>query len=237
MSGIERADWTEDDPPDTPVPQKSQRISRPDWTDGPPVDVPAPAPVREQAIIRPDWTESEPSMEVSKSEARPDWPIEEPAEAPKYLVIDEIEETPHPAADIVAELAESDGHDLSIAHEAVTAVMDAMPDHAGFESSFDSLPADTRRVILGELALSDRADDADEFSTYASDDELERFASTPEGRELISEWGSSADHRLGVIQARLLRMEDATDMEAAWTWFDALPSAQAKAVLRELASS
>jgi hypothetical protein len=30
-------------------------------------------------------------------------------------------------------------------------------------------------------------------------------------------------------------MEDTADMSSAWAWFDALPSAQAKAVLKALA--
>ena len=67
------------------------------------------------------------------------------------------------------------------------------------------------------------------------DAEVERFATTPEGAELVQEWGDDADARLSMIQTRLLRLEDAGDIEAAWAWFDALPSPQAKAVLKVLA--
>ena len=211
-------------------------IERDDWDGGPP-ETPAPVPAKSQSISRPDWTAPADDVPVPV-EGRPDWPLEPAApaeEAPKYLAVDEPEEVTPPAADIVDELAEMDGRDLEIAHEAVTAVMDAMPDRAGFESGFDGLPADTQRAILGELALTDREADADEYETYASDDEVEQFATTQEGSALVAEWGSSADHRLGIIQARLLRMENAADMSAAWEWFDALPPAQAKAVLRELA--
>jgi hypothetical protein len=133
---IERDDWT-DDPPDTtaPVPAKSQSISRPDWTDGPP-EVPEPAPVKEQAIARPDWNETDIPVEVSKSETHPDWPLvpDEPE------TLEAAEQTARPAEQtgvletMMAELAETGEHDLSVAHEAVTAIQDAVPiaDRAGY---------------------------------------------------------------------------------------------------------
>jgi len=237
MSEIERADWT-DGGTDTPapIPAKSQSISRPDWTDGPPVDVPAAVPAKSPSIARPDWTA--PADDVpAPVEGMPDWPIEvdAPAEAPKYLVIDEPATPLDPG--MVAELTASPAHDLGVAHGAVTAIQNAIPaaDHAGFEAGFNGLSTETQRAIIGELALTDRAGDSDEYETWASDADLEQFATTPEGSELVSEWGSSADHRLGVIQARLLRMEDTADMSAAWAWFDALPPTSAKAVLKALA--
>jgi len=182
-------------------------------------------------------------MEVEKSETgqHPDWPLpDKPAEEPaKYLVVDTpaIEEATPLDADMLAELANSDQHDLAKAGEAVTAIQNATPaaDHADFEAGFDGLSTETQRAIIGELALTDREADADEYETYASDDEVEQFATTQEGSELVSEWGDSADHRLGIIQARLLRMEDTADMSAAWEWFDSITPAQAKAVLQELA--
>jgi len=220
MSGVERPDWDGTEPPAQAERTDGGRIARPDWNG-------AGADTHKTQV---------------ETEGRPDWPIEPAApaeEAPKYLAVGEPEEVDEPEevtpADIVAGLAELDGHDLEIANGAVTAVMDAMPDRGGFESGFDNLPADTQRAILGELALTDRAADADEYETWASDEDLAEFATTQEGSELVSEWGSSADHRLGVIQARLLRMEATTDLSAAWDWFDGLATAQAKAVLRELA--
>ena len=219
-------------------------IERDDWTGGPPVDVPAPSPGKEQAIARPDWDGTQPETppaEASKSETHPDWPLpDKPAEEPaKYLVVDTpaIEEATPLDPDMLADLAASGEHDLGVAGEAVTAIQNAIPaaDHTDFEAGFDVLPTETQQAIIGELALSDREADADEYETYASDDEVEQFATTQEGSALVAEWGSSADHRLGIIQARLLRMENAADMSAAWEWFDALPPAQAKAVLRELA--
>ncbi len=238
MSEIKRADW-DGGPPDTPalVPAKEQSIPRPDWTDGPP-DVPAPAPGKEQSISRPDW--SAPADDVpAPVEGRPDWPIEpaepaEPAEeAPKYLAEPEEVSPDHPP---VVELTLTDEHDAGIAHGAVTAVLDAIPaaDLAGFEAGFDALPPGAQQAIVGELALSDRA----ELEAWASDDELEEFATTPEGAELVSAWGDEADDRLGMIQARLSRIEaniSPAAIDTMWAWFDSLPSAQAKAVYQVLA--
>jgi hypothetical protein len=134
---------------------------------------------------------------------------------------------------MIASLAED--HDLSIAHEAVQATLDAVPiaDRAGFEAGFDGLPPGAQKAIIGELAQPGR-----EWETLADEDELENFSSTPEGAELVSLWGDDADVNLGRVQARLSRIEANTSpaaIETLWDWFDNLPSAQAKAVLQELA--
>ncbi len=133
----------------------------------------------------------------------------------------------------IASLAED--HDLSIAHEAVQATLEAVPlsDRAGFEAGFDNLPPGAQKAIIGELALP-----GNEYEGLAGEDELEQFATTPEGQELVALWDDDADVNLGRVQARLSRIEANTSpaaIETLWDWFDNLPSAQAKAVLQELA--
>jgi len=230
---IERPDWEEPTEVPAPVPAKEQSIPRPDWTDGPPVDVPAPAPGKKQAIARPDWTEPDIPVEVSTSEARPDWPLvpDEPVVAEEAPVVD----TPPRAETMIAALAETGEHDLEIAHEVVQATLEAVPiaDRAGFVAGFDGLPPGVQKAIVGELALP-----GGEWEGMADEDELEKFATTPEGAELVQEWDDDADVNLARVQARILRIEANTSpgaIEVMWSWFDSLPSSQARTVLRALA--
>ena len=72
----------------------------------------------------------------------------------------------------------------------------------------------------------------------ASEIDLQRFASTPEGAELVQEWRGRAGRKLGSVRARMERMLDNMspgEEETALAWFDNLTAAQAKAVLRTLA--
>ncbi len=139
------------------------------------------------------------------------------------------------AESMIAELAETGEHDLEIAHGYVQATLDAVPiaDRAGFVAGFDGLPPGAQKAIVGELAQP-----GNEWEGMADEDELENFASTPEGAELVALWDDDADVNLGRVQARLSRIEANTSpaaIETLWDWFDNLPSAQAKAVLQVLA--
>ncbi len=72
----------------------------------------------------------------------------------------------------------------------------------------------------------------------ASEADLQRFASTPEGAELVKEWRGRAGRKLGVVRQRIdlmLKAMSPADMDRAMAWFDGLPPAQAKAVLKGLA--
>ena len=221
-------------------------IERPDWT-APADDVPAPVPVREQAISRPDWDGTQPEaetpsafpIEVSKPAIsltdRPDWPLvpDEPEDAEPVVAEEAPVDTPPLAETMIAELAETGEHDLDIAHGYVQATLDAMPDRAGFVAGFDCLPPGAQKAIIGELALP-----GNEYEGLADEYELAKFATTPEGQELVELWDDDADVNLGLVQARLSRIEANTSpaaIETLWDWFDNLPSAQAKAVLQELA--
>lgn len=105
-------------------------------------------------------------------------------------------------------------------------------EQAGLTQSFDALPASAKTEVFKYIAIKPgnwRA--ADEAA-------VEAFRSMPEGQELIGEWGDKAAKHVGVVQGRIglmLRSMPAADREKAEAWFDALTSAQAKAVLKALA--
>ncbi len=110
--------------------------------------------------------------------------------------------------------------------------MSACGGKADLESGFDGLPAGAQTAIMGELALSPGR------GREASEADLERFASTPEGAELVQEWRSRAGRNLATVRTRMERMlgrMSPGEEETALDWFDELPPAQAKAVLRALA--
>ena len=116
----------------------------------------------------------------------------------------------------------------------VQAVLDAVEDPEDFEASFDAvfeeLPERAQTAIRYELA---RAPDSP--ARPASEADLKRFGSTEEGAACIREWGEDAGRKLAIVRTRLDRLLSAGEMEAASVWFDELPAAQAKAVLRALA--
>jgi len=218
---IERDDW--EGPPDTPAPQS---IS---------------SPVKE--IARPNWDGTEPPAQAERTDdgriARNDWPLvpDVAEEAPVNMIAEEapVVDTPPLAESMISELAETGEHDLEIAHMYVQATLDAVPiaDRAGFVAGFDGLPPGAQKAIIGELAIPGK-----EYEGLAGEDELEKFASTPEGAELVALWDDDADINLARVQARLSRIEANTSpaaIEVMWDWFDELPSSQAKAVFQTLA--
>jgi hypothetical protein len=117
----------------------------------------------------------------------------------------------------------------------VQAVLDGVADSEAFESGFESvwadLPEHAQAAIRQELAMP-----PDSPARPASEADLERFSSTPEGAELAKEWGKDAGRKLAAVRARMDRMLlSGGDMEAAVEWFDQLTSAEAKSVLSALA--
>jgi len=222
MSEIDRPDWEPAEAPE-PSPQRPQTIPRPDWT-----ETESTPPSTE--IHRADWDGSEPEAKAERSDdgriIRPDW-IEEDEEPEPHSPEPQIEiDQPQ----ILKALSNSTEHDLGVAGEAVTGILDNMPDREDFEAGFDGLPTETQNAIVGELAFTDR-----ENAPHANVEDVNLFATTPEGAELVSEWGIDADINLGILQARLSRMEANTDMGKAFDWFDSLSSEQAKTVIQVLA--
>jgi hypothetical protein len=116
----------------------------------------------------------------------------------------------------------------------VQAVLEAVPDAEAFEASFETvfndLPEHSQIAIRQELALP-----PDSAARPASDGDIERFATTEEGAQLVKEWGRDAGRRLATVRARIDRMLLSGGMEAAVDWFDGLTSAEAKSVLTAIA--
>jgi hypothetical protein len=97
----------------------------------------------------------------------------------------------------------------------------------GFTSMFASLPAHDQQIIRHELQ-SPPPDPA----RPASDADVQRFASTAEGLECVREWGRDAARKVAVVRARVDQM---VKSDTIGKWFDGLPAADAKAVLKALA--
>ncbi len=104
---------------------------------------------------------------------------------------------------------------------------------AGFRGGFDGLPQAAQTAIITELALSPGG-----AVREADAGELQHFATTEEGAELVQEWRSRAGRKVGTIHDRVQRIlggMSAGEQETALAWFDNLTAAQAKSVLRGLA--
>lgn len=97
-----------------------------------------------------------------------------------------------------------------------------------------------------DRALSDRAQavvydeivaGAPTWADPASTSDLERFASSPVGAELLDEWGSDGPVRVATVWNRVNRLRDALDDEADdfFRWFDDLSPVEAKAIVEAIA--
>jgi hypothetical protein len=112
-------------------------------------------------------------------------------------------------------------------------VLRAMPDAKAFEQSYDrlweNLSEISRDAIRYELALTAQ----DYPARPASEADVARFATSDIGAQLIREWGGQARKKLALVQARAERL--LRTGEEAIEWFETLPTAQAKAVIKVLA--
>jgi hypothetical protein len=133
------------------------------------------------------------------------------------------------------ELLATKAVDYPIARQAVQQVFDGIPadERADFEASFDALPRGAIDVIREFLDVAPGGS-----VRPASDADLKRFTSTPEGEELVKAWRGRAAQKLGILRQRieLMRMSmSPEDADAAMRWLDDLPGPHAKAVLLVLA--
>jgi hypothetical protein len=114
-----------------------------------------------------------------------------------------------------------------------TQVLRAVPDAKAFEQSYDKLWANlsetARDIIRYELA----APVGEQVVRLASAVDVERFATSDVGKELVREWAGQAPKKLAIVQARTERL--LRTGEEAIEWFETLPTAQAKAVIMVLA--
>ena len=76
------------------------------------------------------------------------------------------------------------------------------------------------------------------FVQPASKGEVDLFAKTPAGKDLVAEWSSFAPEKVAILRARAARLTDRlTDEEAIalWDWLDNVPAPVAKAVFLKMA--
>jgi len=123
---------------------------------------------------------------------------------------------------------------LAQAQRSAIAILERLdPDQrAAFTAGFDALPEGVRSTLFSEIALGTAGS-----ARNASDTDVARFASTPEGRAMVKEWGHRVNRNLAVIRDRISRIlvrMTAEDIDAAATWFDALPPTVAAAIYRML---
>ena len=140
---------------------------------------------------------------------------------------------------LLAEWEKQGGVDyhLKTAQRTASAALDALEgdDRQQLEEGFDSLPPAARTAITRFLAVEPGG-----FVRPANETSLETFASTPEGAELVKEWGRSAPRNIGIVRSRMdlmLRSMAEADRTKAEAWFNALPAQQAKAVMKALAGA
>ena len=112
-------------------------------------------------------------------------------------------------------------------------VMFACPEseRSGLAECFDALAPTVRGAIIAQMAASPP------WETPATDADLDRFATTPEGAELRRQWGYDAPSRLSRARARAEQiLASVDDAGAILDWFNGLTSNQARAVIATLAN-
>ena len=94
---------------------------------------------------------------------------------------------------------------------------------------------EVRRAILGELATP-----ASVPLDGASDAEVDLFATTPEGKNLVGWWGSKARRNVAIVRARWDRMTRRLDAESLAQfnhWFHAFSPAEQQAIYHALTTA
>jgi len=126
---------------------------------------------------------------------------------------------------------------LAKAQESAIAILDRLDptSRPDFIAVFDGLPAGVRSALFAEISLGSSGS-----VRGASKTDVVRFASMPEGRELVGEWGHRASRHVAIIRdriGRILKRMSADYAEAATAWFETLPSNQAAAIYRMLVAN
>lgn len=138
------------------------------------------------------------------------------------------------APELIAEWEASGGLEHNLANAAATAqaVMTGVEDAAEFQAGFGALPPGAQTAAFRILAA------APGYTPSANDAAMKAFAETPEGSELVAEWGGKSAQSYGRARWRIssaLGQMSAEDRKAAASWYDGLSPSQAAAVLRALA--
>jgi hypothetical protein len=113
------------------------------------------------------------------------------------------------------------------------AILKAVPelDRQAFATSFQQLGGDIPLAVVSELSWGIPR------VAPASREQVSLFASTPEGAQVIKEWGARAPQNVAIIAERYLRAlsvlpEDEADDLAEW--FERLPPSHAAAIYRSM---
>jgi hypothetical protein len=125
---------------------------------------------------------------------------------------------------------------LAQAQKGAIAILERLDpeDRGAFIAEFDGLSEGVRSALFSEISLGS----AGSVRT-ASEADVARFASTPEGDTLVKEWGHLANRNVSMIRDRINRILGrmaAEEIDAATAWFDALPPTAATAIYRMLAA-
>jgi len=122
-----------------------------------------------------------------------------------------------------------------VAGAAVAGISD-MEARADFETSFEGLPDGAQVAIIAEISMPEPG-----YVKEATDDDIELFASTEEGRALVGEWGGpntrAAARNVGIVTGKMRAAMDQmteSDREHFQVWFDGLTSGEARSALRAL---
>ena len=133
------------------------------------------------------------------------------------------------------ETLQSEVKTLEALHAVVAPVLETAADRAAFEGEFDtryaSLPETGREAMRAVLG-----GDVIEPSRSATEAQVQTFATSDIGGELVQEWGRNAPKKLAQVRASIDQMiMRGGNLEGAIAWFDKLPAEQAKAIVRSLA--
>jgi hypothetical protein len=115
-------------------------------------------------------------------------------------------------------------------------ILTSMPDADAFEQNFDRMWANldeaARDVIRYELARPS----TDFPARPASAAQVEKFASTPEGKELVQKWGARAAKKIAIINFRADAILTADIDDEALDWFEKLKPEHVAKIYEALAS-
>lgn len=123
------------------------------------------------------------------------------------------------------------GADLVVARKAADILGNLPGDmRKGFKRSFDALPTAVHAASAAELAAP-----VSWGGSPVEPNDLARFATTPEGADLVREWRHDAPRKLARLRGRLERWLGRMPLagqDAALAWLDSLESDEAKALYR-----
>lgn len=205
---------------------------RPDWLDGAPVETETAVVPRDDdgRVVRPDWTEAPlapvtvaPVTEPPTAGEVAGAPVPENAMAPTDVVPDSIFASPE---DLDPETAPA----LDMAKAVLAEDASWADTIAGFT---EHLTVAAQDALVAEMAAQPAID-----AEHLTPDQIVRFTSTPEGKELWDEWGPNALEKATVARARLNRLIGNLPEHEVSTFdalFNSLPPAAFKEALRQLA--